>query len=522
MKRLYPWQRRIPMVLFFVATGLYLATMQRMLFGDGIFFDEMLQRGSLMNHHLLQLPLVWSLWAGLSVFADVSHETAMKVLSALTGGFGVAMTYLVARRILDSTAQALVAAITLMVVIGYWFHSTATELHALHAACAVVLLLGLTRAITAEQRLDKTTLTCCAIGTLLTPMSHLSGFAMGLPIVYVIWKIRSQLRRQLVMAVGSGFLVFAVIFGVSYWLSRQVRGSWSVASDISTTGISMRAIFNMLGQFLLYAVPVSPLVPAGLRLLSRTAPRQALLCLLWVISWPIAVAPHPDFSFGSYHTPTFPVQAILAVVALQGLTRTPLRAVAAMVLAALPMVGPVTVNLDLGLWVWVFAAAILFEMAGEPVSRPRWLPILPVTTLLLAAPYLIPKLSADPYRDRIREVSRLVAPADLVFYMPEDTNERNHWRRFFRADNKERAHCPADVDFLPANRRDEAPTRLKAYRNAMATAWLNDCRVWFVGKADGYEGSAEVMKFFADLHRTARFVREEQVETLVHELLPPK
>jgi len=537
-------------VLFAVATTLYLVTMQQMICGDGIFFDEMLQAGLLMNIHLLQLPLVRLLQAVLSVFIDVSPETAMKTLSAIAGGAGIAVTYVVARQILDSTVQALAAALTLMVLAGYWFHSTATELHALHPACAMVLLAGLIRAIRAGERgdaaLDGITLACCAAGSLLTPLSHAGGMAMGLPTAYVIWKLQPRLRWQLLIAVAAGCLAFAVTFGLSYRLSVNVRASFAGGSD-AATGMSMMGTIAMIKQLLLYAIPVSVLVPAGLRVLFRTAPRLAWFFLSWIVAWPIAAVRFTDFLFGSYHTPTFPVQAILAVVALRQLARTPLRAILVVVLAALPMVGPVARDaaglafdnermtmvlcpvmddLDLGLWVWLLAATILFTMTrgrreqSQP-ARPRWLLILPAATFLLAVPYLVPKLLADPYRDRIHEVSRLVGDQDFVLYLPESFSERNHWRRFFRVGTRERGISPADAHYQPEN--------LQFHRATVVTARLDKRRIWFVGEIDSYPELARasrmvpnkaVMEFFAYLRETSRFVRPPGTTEPIYELLP--
>lgn len=536
-----------PLLLFAVATVLYLLTMQRMICGDGIFFDEMLQRGSLLHVHLLLLPLASSLRALLSVFVDVSPETAMKILSAVAGGAGVAMTYRVARLVLATAAQALTAAIALMALTGYWFHATATELHALHPACAMVLLLGLVRALRAAREgdtsLDRVTFWCCAGGAFLTPLSHLSGVAMGLPILYAIYWLQGRLRRQLLVAVAAGSLTFAVIFTVAYWQSSHVQFVFS-SSAVAATGLTATSTMAMLKQWLLFSAPASALFPAGLAVLFRRAPGPAWLCLAWLMAWPIVVAQYLDFLLGSYHTPTFPVQAMLAVVAFSQLARTPLRAVLVAALAALPMVGvlardttgvaldneqattvlcPWMDDLVLGLVLWLLAAVALLLMTRKPAAgiRPRWLPILPITAFLVSAPYLVPKLSTDPYRDRIREVCRLVGEDDLVFYLPESFGERNHWRRFFRTDTGERGFSPADVHY-----RDE---NLKAYQGAVIQAWMDHRGVWFVGEMDSYPARIqprdmvphkEVLEFFTFLKQNSRLVRPPGTSEPIYRLVP--
>ena len=121
----------------------------------------------------------------------------MKSLSAIAGGVGVAMTFLVARQTMENNVRAVVAAVTLMGLMGYWFHSTATELHALHAACASVLLLGLLRAFNCKEDLDPLTGLLCAAGTLLVPISHTSGYFAAVPIVYVLWRLHLRAERRL-------------------------------------------------------------------------------------------------------------------------------------------------------------------------------------------------------------------------------------------------------------------------------------------------------------------------------------
>ena len=80
----------ISWALFVTSAGLYFLTRQAAIVADGIYFDDMLQHGRLVNHHLLYLPLAWVVQSGLSPFVDVSFELAMKIVSAIAGGAGVA------------------------------------------------------------------------------------------------------------------------------------------------------------------------------------------------------------------------------------------------------------------------------------------------------------------------------------------------------------------------------------------------------------------------------------------------
>ena len=103
---MHTWQRRIPLLLFVLSTGLYLQTMQQAIYGDGIFLEPQLGAGNLAYNHILYLPLVWMVWSAIGAVVDISAETAMKLVSALAGGAGVALTYLIALRVLSISYQS--------------------------------------------------------------------------------------------------------------------------------------------------------------------------------------------------------------------------------------------------------------------------------------------------------------------------------------------------------------------------------------------------------------------------------
>ena len=188
-----PERRTSPWLLAAVFFAVYLLTLQRQLFNDGIFFELKLQLGGkeLIYNHILFLPVVKLLQTGVSVVVPISPEFAMKLVAAFAGAWGVALVHLVARRALVEEHQARTTAILTGILMGYWFHSTATEVHSVHAACALLLLLGLVRVLQATDRVDFGTWFVIATGACLTPASHVSGVCVALPVAYVWLRARA-------------------------------------------------------------------------------------------------------------------------------------------------------------------------------------------------------------------------------------------------------------------------------------------------------------------------------------------
>ena len=98
------WQ---PWALGIAAAVLYLLTAQRQLYGDGLFFEDKLKQGGqiLLYNHALFLPLSKLTEVVVSLFVEIDGERAMKIVAALAGGLGVAMTYVVANAMLRSRVQ---------------------------------------------------------------------------------------------------------------------------------------------------------------------------------------------------------------------------------------------------------------------------------------------------------------------------------------------------------------------------------------------------------------------------------
>lgn len=488
-------QRWIALLLFVLSTGLYLLTRQQALFNDGIFFEGKLRAGDLAYGQILYLPLVWVVWASLGTVFDLSAETALKVVSALAGGLGVALTFLIACQALTSALRALAAALLLAGLYGYWFHSTATELHMVHATCALVLFLGLIHTVhfaqTADRaaRLDPGTIALLFLGTGLTLASHTSGIALLLPTLYVAWVTRRArpAQGQLLIAVGAGVLAFAACY---LWLASSHPEMQKYADDhagkmlslVTDAGTLPAKVLSVGRELLVFAVPASALVPAGLRVLFHTAPQHAWLLLLWVVAWPLVVLPVEDFAVGSYHMPTLPVQALLAVIAWHGVATSIPRALLVLAVATLPAaVGLLALHqqqgraaFDMALLAWAVCSTVLFVLARSHTPQPRWLLALPVTGLLLSATVLPPALGQDSIRDHIRQVQAVVRDGDVVCYVTHDTAVHHHWRRFF----------PRAVNLLLLDAQPDLLPDLQTLRS-----------IWLVGDLEGAAGGPRFQEF---------------------------
>ncbi|MHC4515304.1 MAG: hypothetical protein ACYTGO_05145 [Planctomycetota bacterium] len=532
-------QRWIPLALFVLSTCLYLLTLQRAIYGDGIFFEPKLTTGQLVYGQILYLPLVWTVWSGLDAVAGISAETALKVVSAIAGGTGVALTYLAARRVLASQTWALAAALLLMGFFGYWFHATATELHGVHSACAVVLFLGLILTLEAARTartadaISGTTLWLLFLGTVLTLASHTSGIAMLPAILYVAWRARS-VRGHVLVAIGAGLVAFAICY---LWLAfgnkelQRYAGDHAakMASILTTPQTLVPKTIGAARELLLYALPAATLVPAGLRVLFRTAPEQGWLCLLWLVSWPLVVLPVGDFAYGSYHLPTFPLQALLAVVACRALATSIPRALLVLVLAFLPALPLVLVlvpalspgpgAMGLALIVWLAAAAVLFLTVRDDDRRPRWPLALPLTSIVLSAILLPPFLRQDPIRDRIHAVTNAVDTQDLVIYLADDVVTWQHWRRFFPG-----ATGP-DRRALNLRLLDRQPAAQRSRLQNVLSSWVQEALagrrpLWLAGDLSNPSGSKPFQNACELLRSQFRFRTPENAPQHLFRLVP--
>ena len=502
-----------------LAMAFYLATAQRQIWGDGITLQHKLRVGGeqLLYNHALFLPLSRLVQIVASPITTLEPEWAMKVLAALAGGAAVGLTYALARRLLRRADHAAAAAAAMIGMLGQWFHSTATELHSVHGACAAILLLGLVRLLDAETRDRPSTLVLIGVGAALTPGSHVSGVGIGLPLLVVLAQARGA-RARLIGSAGTGLLVFGAVYA---WIMLREGGLGGFTQvHVGKHGAPFDhperipgLLLACLAEFGLYAMPALALVPAGLGLLYRSRPGLAWLLAAWLVAWPLTAWPVDDRALGSYYLPTYPVQALLAALALGRAAAAGWgRGAGALLLAASPFVlhcvldwHTVGLNQESGpLLTAALASAGIAWLVRRPLPTTRGggatalLPFaLAPLALGIALPVMTRYITHDPYRDRVRTVLAAVQAEDgdawkhsLMVFLATNSPGHHHWLYFYPG---ALGAAPTAFNPLlvvrPGNEARVAP-ELAGYRRQIAEALAAGRTVWVAGSLTEAMGAA--------------------------------
>ncbi len=144
--------------LFVFCLVLYTATLQKVLYGDGIFYltiarDVLAGKAHPVGHHPLYLPVLCG-FLTLTQKAGLNFIQGGALLSALGVSGGAAFTFLL---FMDWLAErrgfALFGALLVALTPTTWFFATTTENHGLHFFFVSLLLLGMTRAARSPARL---------------------------------------------------------------------------------------------------------------------------------------------------------------------------------------------------------------------------------------------------------------------------------------------------------------------------------------------------------------------------------
>jgi len=494
----------LPVLVGGFAAALYAVTMQRAYYDDGIRFEGMLESGDLAYIHILYLPVVAGL-RELLAFADVSSEQALKFVSVLSGGFTVGMVCRLALDTLVHPGKALAVALLLSGLLGFWFHSTATELHAFHAAFATCLLVGLIRVVHAPDRVTPGLCLLLFFGAAMTPASHASGVATALPIALTFFFARGA-RVRLLVVIGAGFAVWAA----AYWYFYELFEGYSLAQSdklprlLQNPGLLPGQLRAVASELLLYSTPASTLIPAGFVVLRQKVPRQAMLCLTWILGWAILALPVGDRAYGSNFIATMPAQALFAIVALHGLGTSPARMLLVSALAFLPAPAFLCLGELEALYAYVGSAVVLLWMVRPAVPNPRWPFLLHLGTFGLSLWFLMPLIQRDPVRDQIRAVEAAVGADATVLFLEKMPNDHTLWVRYFPGVQgpDRRAFNPYVVDYVELA---EVAPILKTYRQALAAGVAGKGKVFLVEQAGAgarvLRYPAPLTKFLADVQR---------------------
>ena len=506
----------LPLLLGVSTAFLYLVTAQRAFYDDGIRFEAMLGADNLSYIHILYLPVV-AFIRDVFPLAGIDAEIALKITAAVSGGAAVAMTCRIALETLIHPGKAVAVALLLAGLFGFWFHSTATELHAFHAAFASCLLLGLIRIVDAPQRANFGLLLLLFVGAFVTPASHASGVATGLPILGALYYAKGA-RLRMVVALGAGFAAWGGLYYYLYIQDGLFQGYSAAQSDklprlLANPGLLPGQIQAVAAELLLYSVPASTLIPAGFRVLRQRAPKHAVLCLLWILGWAILALPVGDRAYGSNFIATMPAQALLAVVALHGLATSPLRMVLVTALTFLPLGAFLWSGERNALYVYLGSALLLMLMTRPVTARPRWPFLLHLVLAGASTTLMLPIVQRDPIRDNIAAVSVAAGPKAMVLFFETVPNTHATWLRYFPGADQPtgRAFNPFYVQFLPA---PEVTTVLDDYRRRIREQVARKGRLFAIYPKDSKSGLLRYQDLLEEFETELRRNFEFQASTV--------
>jgi len=467
---------------------LYVATAQRGFWSDGMFYYAQIERGDLRSQYVLYLPIIAGTRALLSPFG-LTLEGAIKLVSAFGGGVCVATGYVLARAVLRSAPRALAAASLLALLPGMWFNATATEVHAIHAACAGIATVGL--AFSAANLESTLSLAAVAVGGALGPSTHPSGASVALPALAALVAAKRKLPLMVALAIGAGisFVLYELIAAPSPAVSQYgVSFRYVYFTQLFEPGRVQLLLREGSAEILLFSVPASCLLAVGLRQLGSRARAVAWVFGLTIAGYVALCLPIYSFEWGCYYVPTFTVEAILAVVALERLAISWPRAGIAVALSAVP--SWITLHdyaRTPGTIAVLVCAPILFLLAlGRPRPElPRAVGLASAALVAIAFAFsmklVVPLFFLDPTRDFIRAVEAYTAPQgpSAVFFMEGDGLAHESWKRFYRPGA---AGVYAEnllmLDVVPPERRDEVRAD---FRNKIEERLARGEPVWLAG-----------------------------------------
>jgi hypothetical protein len=490
--------RFAPLLVGAAATLLYLLTLQRRLFGDGVFLLDQFEAGDLRYYHPLFLPAADLLRGALAL----DHESALKWLSALGGGLAAGAACIAGRAVLRSARAGLCAGALVALLPGFWFHATASELHAFHAGCAALLLTALVRVVRRGALGSAANQARLAAAAALTPLSHLSGASAFLPALAAAFALqRDRVRTLLALAAG------AATFGAGAALLRErVSRHAPDFGDIYATSLAVlpRLLHDGFHELLVPAVPASVLVPAGLLAVFASSRALGWVLALWIAAWCVPCFPIGDMnSHGSYYVPTYPAQAILAIAALRRLRG---RRVAALAAALAP--GALAAVPYAALPAWAVAAWLVVRWSrpgpAEPFRAMRAAPLL-LGAFVWSLVSIVAGCRDDAVRDRIARLSELTgATPEVVYLMESNGADLSLWGRGYRPGGRVPQSAGPRADLVNLYRVElagptEAARMLENVRARIREETEAGRNVWVIGPTEPAEEGRYLPAFLAAL-----------------------
>ncbi|MBI3818938.1 MAG: DUF2723 domain-containing protein [Planctomycetes bacterium] len=427
------------LALSLAAFLIYIFYPQRGLYSDGIFYLRDLEQGAWRSQYLTYFPLVHCARLLLSPVHAITMEDAIRLVSAVGGAAGVGLWFLTGRLLLKSNFAAGVAAAMIIFIPGYWFNATATEVHTQHGAFSALLIYGIV-SVLIRSSIPARAWLIVAAGAALTPGSHLSGVAAAPPCLAAIYFSRH--RWKLFSACAAGGILF--LFGY-FMIARSMDRIRNYETGFNIIYSEMfkspskwpRTIFTATAELFIYASPASTLVPAGFRVIARSARPVVWIFGLAFIGYFLLCAPTEVLEMGCYYVPTIGMQALLAIAAYREIAKSPGRALTVIIVAFAPaLVTVFSASRDAGTIVWAFASAFCWFLIPPAAPESRRLPrsafLAPFFTCILTALAVARDFKNDPVRDRAAAVAEIAGAKGCIILADFSAAAQATWLYYYQ------------------------------------------------------------------------------------------
>jgi hypothetical protein len=354
--RARPWinpRAAAPVALFLLTFAIYLATLTQVHTFDALSYVTSVERKPWTEvfhpHHLAYGPLgVLALHAGHALGYTGGAALPMQVVNALAGALGVALFYLIVRRVTQRDDLAGLGALLLGGGYAYWYYAVEIEVYTVATLFLIVCLDILTRPGWWRSRGSLLQLGLAQAGAVLFHQTNV--LLCGAVLIFAIYDLRSVKNQELRtknQPSSSWFLV------LGSWLHR-----WSIYALTLALAVAL--------PYLLVGVVIS-----GFR---SWAAFDTWLTEYARTGWwggPITAQKWADLATGLSDTLAQPGGALLGLILL-GLVLAHLRALLA---------GPRPLVEGLATWLLVYGAFFLW---WEPDNIEFWIASMPPALLLLA------------------------------------------------------------------------------------------------------------------------------------------
>lgn len=473
--------------LFLVSLAVYLSFPQRAFFGDGLPLLHVLERGELRSQYLFYLPMVQSVQWVASLVSDLSLEAALKLTSVLGGAGGVVVWFFVALEVFKTLVPAAAAASILIFMPGYWFFATATQVSSLHACFAGVLFWGFLQFLRNDRSVWRGSV-AVAFGTLFSLSTHLSACSN----VFIAIGVLLYTQRKLTLLAAGGAGVAAFLF-FDMWGHTLIFGDSSYRGEVLSFYLQSLERFDAVGlltvistigldQLLIYTLPASILVPAGLSLCWKNDRPLAVAIVLWVFGYLVVGAPFGVIEWGRYFVPTMGLQAILAVTVIRHLATPVWAAILLVILPIAPVCFAAHYYMTAALWT-ILGISVLLAIAVRFLkpSPTRFVTIgapfaLAIITGITSLSTVVSSFPIDVLRDQIDAVSHYTGGKGLLVICERYLLCKEYWYRYF---NPARRTIPLnllELDFLAddqaTNRRDYFTAEIERHLSSGDPVWL--------------------------------------------------